>query len=118
MATTWTKLKDGSWGFRSTEALKVGGLVLVSRANGSSSQEVVGRLVWSGSGVWLYAKGEPKGMVETIAQATHKKPAQVRAQLAEDPEFYCWDDEGDIDGVAAEMASENAALRAVEAHYG
>jgi hypothetical protein len=57
MATTWTKLKDGSWGLRSTEALNTGNLVTVTRKDGTAATVPVGALVWTGNGVWLYVAG-------------------------------------------------------------
>lgn len=48
MATTFTKLRDGSWGLRGHD-LVVGEWVTVEKKNGRSSRMVVGALVWKGS---------------------------------------------------------------------
>ena len=53
--TTWTKLRDGSWGLRATEALVEGATIVVAKKDGSTSTVKVGRAVWNGNGVWLYA---------------------------------------------------------------
>lgn len=50
---TYTKLRDGSWGVRSTEALQVGQVVQVNKASGEVKQETIRGLVWTGNGVWL-----------------------------------------------------------------
>lgn len=91
---TWTKLKSGEWGLRSTIALIEGEVVMVSRANGSRSNAVVGRRVWTGNGVWLYATA-PK--------------AEKVAPVAPKPLILDWTE---ADGEDAEMAAEMAAERA------
>ncbi len=53
MAITYTKLKSGSWGIRSTEALREGASITVTKKDGSTKLETVGKIVWSGGGVWL-----------------------------------------------------------------
>lgn len=92
---TWSRLRDGSWGLRSTEALVEGAVVLVSRANGSRSKAAVGRKVWAGNGVFLYAKGQEAPKAEVI-----------------EPLVLDWSVAEALDGEDAEMAAEIAAERA------
>ena len=47
MATTYTKLRNGDWGLRGTN-LCVGQTVTVSKRDGSTKSETVGRVLWSG----------------------------------------------------------------------
>lgn len=54
---TYTKLRDGSWGIRSTEELNPRSIVYVTKKSGEEKAETVGTLVWSGNGVWLYTVG-------------------------------------------------------------
>lgn len=51
--TTYTKLRNGKWGIRSTTEVKDGQLVTVTTRAGVEKQETVGRVLWSGDGVWL-----------------------------------------------------------------
>lgn len=51
--TTYTKLRSGEWGIRSTTRLVSGMHVTVSKRDGSAKMETVDRVVWSGGGVWL-----------------------------------------------------------------
>lgn len=55
MSVTYTKLKSGNWGIRSTEALQEGQVVTVTKKNGETKTEAVDKVVWSGNGVWLAA---------------------------------------------------------------
>ena len=98
---TWTKLKNGEWGLRSTGALIEGEVVVVSRANGSRSNAMVGRRVWAGNGVYVYAK--------SLAAAKVAPRAYVEAE---------WDVFDDAAAeIAAERAAEDAAERAAEAWF-
>lgn len=54
MAITYTRLRDQSWGLRSTIALQAGQSVTVARRDGTSKTETVGGPVWAGQGVFLY----------------------------------------------------------------
>lgn len=53
MATTFTKLRDGTWGLRSTDRLTAGQEVLVEKRDGTTQTAMVGRVLWSGDGVTL-----------------------------------------------------------------
>ncbi len=57
MSATYTKLRDGSWGIRSTETIRVGQTVLVAKRDGSTKSETVGAIVWTGNGVTLASIG-------------------------------------------------------------
>lgn len=95
---TWSRLRDGNWGLRSTEALTEGEVVLVSRANGSRSKAAVGRKVWAGNGVFLYAKGQ--------------EAPKAEVKVALEPLVLDWSVAEALDGEDAEMAAEIAAERA------
>ena len=49
---TYTKLRDGSWGLRG-HGLTAGATVRVTKRDGSSKTETVGRVLWTGDGVSL-----------------------------------------------------------------
>lgn len=50
---TYTKLKSGDWGIRSEQPIMDGQTVTVRKKSGESKAETVGRVIWSGNGVWL-----------------------------------------------------------------
>ena len=53
MATTYTKLRDGSWGVRAPAGTKAGDLISVTKRDGSTKPERVERVLWQGDGVAL-----------------------------------------------------------------
>lgn len=55
MSTTYTKLRDGSWGLRINNNAHVvaGQTVTVTKKSGETKVEQVGRVLWSGDGVTL-----------------------------------------------------------------
>jgi hypothetical protein len=53
MATTYTKLRSGDWGIRSTETLAAGMTVQVTKKSGESKTETVDHVIWTGNGVTL-----------------------------------------------------------------
>lgn len=53
MSATYTKLRSGEWGIRSTEPISEGQAVLVAKRSGETKRETVGRVIWSGTGVVL-----------------------------------------------------------------
>jgi hypothetical protein len=55
VAITYTKLKNGNWGVRSTEAIKSGQTITVRKKSGDTKIETIDKIVWSGDGVWLAA---------------------------------------------------------------
>lgn len=55
--TTYTKLKDGSWGIRSTVKLTKGGQVSVTKKDGSIKTETVKAILWTGDGITLASIG-------------------------------------------------------------
>ena len=56
MTTTYTKLRSGEWGIRSTQcALSPGDEILVSKKSGETKRETIARRVFAGGGVALYA---------------------------------------------------------------
>ena len=61
---TYAKLRNGDWGLRSTSTLKEGQTVTVTTKAGQSRTETVGKIVWSGNGVWLAAKGSDSGSAQ------------------------------------------------------
>lgn len=51
--TTYTKLRDGSWGLRAQGSLTAGQAVSVRKKDGSAKTETVGRILWTGDGITL-----------------------------------------------------------------
>lgn len=54
-ACTYSKLKSGNWGIRSTKEIAAGDTVTVTLKDGSTRDEKVERIVWSGDDVWIAA---------------------------------------------------------------
>ena len=54
---TYTKLRSGEWGIRSTAKIESGQMVTVTKRDGDTKTERVARVVWSGGGVWLATIG-------------------------------------------------------------
>lgn len=50
---TYTKLRNGSWGLRLTHDANPGATVTVTRRDGSTKTEIVGRILWSDGRVAL-----------------------------------------------------------------
>lgn len=58
MAASYTKLKSGEWGIRvQGETVSEGATVVVKKKDGTTKQETVAKVVWSGGGVSLCAIG-------------------------------------------------------------
>jgi hypothetical protein len=53
--TTYTKLKDGSWGVRTTVTVVSGAIVQVKKKDGTARHERIARVLWKGNGVSLCA---------------------------------------------------------------
>lgn len=53
VTTTYTKLRDESWGIRAEGTLTAGQRVQVRKKSGEVKTETIGRIVWSGNGVTL-----------------------------------------------------------------
>jgi hypothetical protein len=53
MAISYTKLRSGDWGVRSTEAIHDGQVVTVTKKDGATKRETINKIVWVGNGVWL-----------------------------------------------------------------
>lgn len=53
MTTTYTKLRDGSWGVRAPSGTKAGDLITVTKRDGSTKPERVERVLWQGDGIAL-----------------------------------------------------------------
>lgn len=53
MTTTYTKLRDGSWGLRVQGQATDGQQVVVAKKDGARKVETVGRVLWRGEGVTL-----------------------------------------------------------------
>jgi hypothetical protein len=63
MATTYTKLRDGSWGVRiEGPAPAAGQTVVVTKKSGESKAEKIGKVLWTspGSGLLLYRRLLPQ----------------------------------------------------------
>ena len=59
---TYTKLKSGEWGIRSTSPVEPGSRVTVATKTGGSKTETVKKIIWSGNGVWLAAIAQRERM--------------------------------------------------------
>ena len=70
---TYTKLRTGEWGVRATAEVTTPRVEVVKKS-GEVKTEAVGRLVWSGNGVWLYeiAKGGSEPRVAAARPATRR----------------------------------------------
>lgn len=55
MPTTYTKLRDGSWGLRSTQDAAPGLMLTVTKKDGTTKRETVAHKLWSDGKVYLYA---------------------------------------------------------------
>jgi hypothetical protein len=53
MMSTYTKLRDGSWGVRVPGSTTPGSLVTVAKKDGTTKLETIGRVLWAGDGVAL-----------------------------------------------------------------
>lgn len=51
--TTYTKLRDGSWGLRISGSAQAGQTISVTKKSGDSKTETVGRILWTGNGITL-----------------------------------------------------------------
>ncbi len=69
MSATYTKLKNGSWGVRSTTPVAPGDNVLVTKRDQTTKLEIIDHVVWTGEGVWIAA-----------FRSSTKTPAQDRAR--------------------------------------
>lgn len=91
MATTYTKLRDGSWGIRSTTRVTEGGSVTVTKRDGTSKEERVGKVLFSKDGVWVAAiatAGRPAAssasgttLVSRAELSTPRAPAKEGLQV-------------------------------------
>jgi len=82
-SVTWTKLKSGEWGIRSTSELRTGGSVTVSRRDGTKSDVTVDRKIWSGDGVWLYS-------IRKAAPSRETSPSHSRSRHRDQYDrYYC-----------------------------
>jgi hypothetical protein len=80
MKVTYAKLNDGSWGIRADGALAVGQTVTVTKRDGTTKSETVGRVIWKGDGVTLAAIGTtPSSSANTTRTATLPAPRRRRA---------------------------------------
>lgn len=69
LSATWTKLRDGSFGLRvSSEDVRPGETVTARRKDGSTSREIVGRVLWTGEGVALCTVGSSAPAPRTYGQ--------------------------------------------------
>ena len=64
MATTYSKLRSGNWGVRTTEPVEVGQTVIVTKKSGERKQEKISAIVWKGEDATLCA-------IEAAAPATY-----------------------------------------------
>lgn len=54
---SYTKLRSGEWGVRSTTPIEAGQVVSVTKKSGETKTETISKVLWSGNGVWLASIG-------------------------------------------------------------
>jgi len=83
---TWIKLRDGSWGLRSSKVLVEGDIVWVASKDGRRSKVRVGEHVWANHECILYRKGgdAPKAAPVTVEVADEI----TGEQAANEAEFF------------------------------
>lgn len=58
---TYTKLRSGAWGVRGpAESVRSGSTIVVSKRDGSTKTETVGRVLWTGDGIALASLARSK----------------------------------------------------------
>jgi hypothetical protein len=71
MSASYTQLKDGSWGLRVKSSVLVEGqTIVVSKKDGSSKNETVGKILWT---------GKDKFTGDNVALTTISKPVAVKS---------------------------------------
>jgi hypothetical protein len=94
LTATWTRLRDGSWGLRvASEDVRSGETVTATRSNGSTSREIVGRIVWSGQGATICTIGQAAAPARTLAQRSRYRMGSGRGSAAQVAGYsgYCTD---------------------------
>ena len=92
MSITWTKLKDGNFGIRSTVELHAGATVAVTKKSGEVSDATVGRVLWSGpdkstgATIWLATVAPRRG---GSPRARYEPAAGSRRHLRRDGTYEC-----------------------------
>lgn len=80
MPITYTKLRDGNWGLRG-EGLTEGSRVTVSKRDGSSKQETVGKVFWTDGQVCLAAIARGESFRAATQDAAETECAECGAPL-------------------------------------
>ena len=88
--TTYTKLKDGTWGLRATTAIS--GQVTVTKRDGSTKTEQVGARVWHGNGVWLYTIAGQTG--HKAHSHSRRRECEECGEIIQSPNQRCWETGG------------------------
>jgi len=85
---TYAKLRDGSWGLRTAETVKVGDVVLATTKGGAKSRKEIVQVVWVGNGIALCVMGNaPKAKkVKTLPPPANDGAGELNDGL--DPEYY------------------------------
>ncbi len=104
---TWAKLRDGSWGLRSSTPLSEGAVVTVTKRSGETSQATVGGEVWSApdKGVYLYR------LASDGQQRQPRKPRRARALCDECGEYPAIKKALDASGLEGNVCRRCARLR-------
>lgn len=100
MATTYTKLRDGSWGIRSTETLTAGRGVTVVKKSGECKTETVGKILFAKEGISIatiattcterqYDAGYGRGRKVRSACCGYPCPVTGRRCTPDDPCHDC-----------------------------
>lgn len=87
---SYSKLRTGNWGIRSTTKVVEGQSVTVTKKSGESKSETIQKIVWTdNAGVWLCAIGAP---VTTSRRRTSGIPCGYPGC---NPPSYCDDCDGE-----------------------
>lgn len=92
---TYTKLKSGNWGIRSTSELIPGQVVAVTTKAGATKMERVEHVVWSGNGVWLAAIAQSAPQ-RSSANRSHRRAPYGKIECDECGDYVtrgsvCWE---------------------------
>jgi hypothetical protein len=77
MATaSYTKLKSGEWGVRIVGTASAGQTITVTKKDGTSKQETITKIVWSGNGI-------------TLAAVAQRAPQASKSKSYSDCDDFC-----------------------------
>jgi hypothetical protein len=78
--TTYARLKDETWGIRSTKPISKGDRVTVQKKDGTFKTETVGQIVWKGNGIHL-ATIDKSTVTPTTPTLLHTPDVETLTQM-------------------------------------